>query len=736
MIKKLTLKMTQHRIWRYAIVSVTNYYYFSWLLLIASTFGMIGISHATTIPPMVASLVLCIASATVSGRLTPRVLKILRIVGYIFSLLIAGWAIFGNRQSKDIANVVMEIMLAILPALLQDMKNQRRIFAAIAVTNLLAIGAILLADNLNAYGIFLIFIVTMGTVLNATRMYFISANAADSGDRLTLTFFYQLLRTVPLGLAFGAIIFYWFPRVSEMSVDFNISGMKSRTGYNSEISLNSKGSIEESDRINLWITSKDTEWLANQSELIYLRGTTLNSFDGLTWRNSGTLSQLASQTPDFRVNKAHLRERRELTFFREPSSSRDVIHPYGLWNLEVPGRVSQGIFVDSNGNIIFTRDGSPRYQYDIIFSPRLPSAIEGMDSSLGKYLDSIKILRPNANRFFELSAADAILMRHIPNKISGEVWFRNFNEKISSSLDGPINSVPVAAILHNTQRFFRQNYTANLRANQNGENNLRDFLTTQNQGHCELFASAAALYLRDLGIPTRLVTGYFGGHFNFVSHMLEIPEKNAHVWLEIFNPGIGWLPFDPTPLIVQTESNSSFDSGAAIIVNALRFWFTRYVIDYDARGQKELVTTVSRIDMSRLLDFQNISFDRDTGELIVFGIMVALTLWLLFKVLTRDDRLPDAPAYYRSVAARLMASGHEKNKSETYLEFHKRILEAGINPDLVYAAHFALERDLYTSKTLSRAEQRILRKALRKMPIKKKIKNAEKTGPLPQKALG
>ena len=216
--------------------------------------------------------------------------------------------------------------------------------------------------------------------------------------------------------------------------------------------------------------------------------------------------------------------------------------------------------------------------------------------------------------------------------------------------------------------------------------------------------------------------------------MLEVPERNAHVWLEIFQPGSGWLPFDPTPMILKTGSNSVLQDGAMVVFNALRFWFTRYVIDYDAKAQKELVVALNRVDMSKLLDFKQVSFDRDTGELGVLAVMLAITAWLLFRVVTRDDRLPDAPAYYRSMAARLMAAGLEKKKNESYLDFHKRMIDEGINPELIYNAHFALERDLYAPESLSKAEQRSLRKKLRKMPIWAKIKPDPQTGPSQLKA--
>ena len=280
----------------------------------------------------------------------------------------------------------------------------------------------------------------------------------------------------------------------------------------------------------------------------------------------------------------------------------------------------------------------------------------------------------------------------------------------------------IGHILRNLQRHYRQHYSASLKFEFNGEDNLKQFLTTGKEGHCELFATSAALYLRSLGIPARLVSGYHGGQFNVMSSMLEVPERNAHVWLEIFAPGTGWMPYDPTPLVLQTSRRSTIEEAYTAVTNAVRFWFIRYVIDYDSKAQKELAITVSHVDMSRLLDVKNVSWDQNTTELTMLAILLVISGWLLMRVITRDDHLPDAPAYYRALAARLNSAGFTRKKGESYLEFHKRLVESGINPDLVTSAHHALERDLYQRDTHSRVEQRILHKALRKMPLKQKIK--------------
>jgi transglutaminase-like putative cysteine protease len=72
------------------------------------------------------------------------------------------------------------------------------------------------------------------------------------------------------------------------------------------------------------------------------------------------------------------------------------------------------------------------------------------------------------------------------------------------------------------------------------------FLFETRRGYCEQIATSMAVMLRTLGIPTRLVTGYGPGERNPLTGYLEVKQSDAHAWLEVFYPGIGWVPYDPT----------------------------------------------------------------------------------------------------------------------------------------------------------------------------------------------
>lgn len=102
-------------------------------------------------------------------------------------------------------------------------------------------------------------------------------------------------------------------------------------------------------------------------------------------------------------------------------------------------------------------------------------------------------------------------------------------------------------------RYFKENFKYSLTVDNGGDDVVLDnFLYNTKEGHCALFATAAVLALRDMGIPSRYVTGYVvSGDGNFTSdgYLYTLREKDLHAWIEVYFDGIGWFPFDPTAAV-------------------------------------------------------------------------------------------------------------------------------------------------------------------------------------------
>lgn len=61
------------------------------------------------------------------------------------------------------------------------------------------------------------------------------------------------------------------------------------------------------------------------------------------------------------------------------------------------------------------------------------------------------------------------------------------------------------------------------------------------------FATAGALLLRCLGIPTRYVRGYILKASDFTDETAIIRNYRSHAWIEVYENEKGWIPFEMTP---------------------------------------------------------------------------------------------------------------------------------------------------------------------------------------------
>ena len=95
---------------------------------------------------------------------------------------------------------------------------------------------------------------------------------------------------------------------------------------------------------------------------------------------------------------------------------------------------------------------------------------------------------------------------------------------------------------------------------------LAHFVAEGKRGYCQHFAGAMALMLRMLGIPARVAAGFTSGKYE--DGGWTVTDHNAHAWVEVWFPGFGWLPFDPTPgrgslTANYSASSTGFNAGDA-----------------------------------------------------------------------------------------------------------------------------------------------------------------------------
>lgn len=78
-----------------------------------------------------------------------------------------------------------------------------------------------------------------------------------------------------------------------------------------------------------------------------------------------------------------------------------------------------------------------------------------------------------------------------------------------------------------------------------GDDLTAECLLREGKGFCTYFASTMVVVLRDMGIPSRMITGYLPGKLN--GDVWQVDRQGLHNWVEAYFPLYGWVRFDPTP---------------------------------------------------------------------------------------------------------------------------------------------------------------------------------------------
>jgi protein-glutamine gamma-glutamyltransferase len=90
------------------------------------------------------------------------------------------------------------------------------------------------------------------------------------------------------------------------------------------------------------------------------------------------------------------------------------------------------------------------------------------------------------------------------------------------------------------------------------------FLFVDRRGFCEQIATSLVVMLRSLGVPSRVVAGFAPGQRNPFTGLFEVRASDAHLWTEVWFPGVGWQSFDPTAVVPLAGDRGSSRAGAGL----------------------------------------------------------------------------------------------------------------------------------------------------------------------------
>lgn len=145
--------------------------------------------------------------------------------------------------------------------------------------------------------------------------------------------------------------------------------------------------------------------------------------------------------------------------------------------------------------------------------------------------------------------------------ISNKTFIRN--EPVADDLKIPLNyaddfkqvakelelySKTPNEVITTIKKYFRDNFYYSITQNQRYTKGqyLTKFLFKDKKGHCEYFATATTLLLREAGIPARYAIGYSVMEYSPWQKMYLVRARHAHAWTKYYLNG-KWHNIDTTP---------------------------------------------------------------------------------------------------------------------------------------------------------------------------------------------
>ena len=93
-------------------------------------------------------------------------------------------------------------------------------------------------------------------------------------------------------------------------------------------------------------------------------------------------------------------------------------------------------------------------------------------------------------------------------------------------------------------RFKTENYFYSLSPDPISNDYSKFFFETKT-GYCEYYAGVFTILSRIVNIPSRIVSGYYGGSFNELGKFYTFRQQDAHSWVEVYLNN-KWIKYDPT----------------------------------------------------------------------------------------------------------------------------------------------------------------------------------------------
>ncbi|OZU87662.1 hypothetical protein CIL03_14940 [Virgibacillus indicus] len=221
------------------------------------------------------------------------------------------------------------------------------------------------------------------------------------------------------------------------------------------------------------------------------------------------------------------------------------------------------------------------------------------------------------------------------------------------------------------------------------EDYVDQFLFDTKVGYCDNYSTSMVVMLRSLDIPARWVKGFTSGEkiADDVSDtgdsfdVYEVTNSNAHSWVEVYFPEVGWVPFEPTQ---GFDNLSDFHTDVEENASAEQDDILEETPEMDEPEPPELPEDEEEAETAMAAnDTDSTNFKWWHGLIAAVILAIAALLiyktrfrWKTYLLLKKFNTNQDAKTYqdvYHHLMKVLNHYGFAKEPDQTLREFAKRV---------------------------------------------------------------
>jgi len=388
---------------------------------------------------------------------------------------------------------------------------------------------------------------------------------------------FTALKAIP----FCIVLFFLFPRIQGNLWSSKITKHHS-SGLATRIQPGSVSSIAKNDALAFQIKTEEKTDL-------YFRAISFSRFDGIAWYPDTDKSRLESFKGPQKIKKAFI-----------------ILNPlYSHW---IP---SPGLPLSSSKGFIYSTKKFLLYSKSKLISKK-----------------NFEIFYINKDATFA----------NPPGKYEYQLPY-GFNKKTVDMAKKWSGSDPSEIVKKGLYFFKKNRFIYSLMPPKYGRNYIDKFLFKGKKGFCEHFASAFAFMMRAAGVPARLIGGYLGGEKNNVAGFINVKQKNAHVWCEVWIKN-RWIRIDPTDTAIMedniADSRESFlqlNDRRALpflrkfikpftdITDAMNFFWNQKILTYNITAQQNLLALFGITNQNTVIKI----------SLMIFSMIVIILIYSVLK---------------------------------------------------------------------------------------------------------